>query len=283
MKLLDPPHVAADNRGLLLGDGLFETLRLYGGRPFRLERHLERLAVGAERLGIQVPPDLQVRVDVALARWGREDGALRVTLTRGGGGGMVPPDPSEPSLLISISPIPDFRPPGAGDTMIGLAARTFGRIDERSLTSGLKLIGYGERIHALRLAREQGADEALLRNSGGRIVEASAANLVGVRDGQVLSPGVAHGALPGITREVILEVAKLRGMSVVEKGFDAADLQTLDELFATSSIRELAPIVSVDGLPVGSGAPGPETRAFAREFRRVTAEEGGRLDQPDGP
>jgi len=283
MTLLDPPHVAADDRGLLLGDGLFETLRLYEGRPFRLDRHLERMEAGAGLLGIQVPSDLHARLDTALARWGREDGALRITLTRGRGRGLVPPDPSEPRLLISISPIPASGPQGPGDSMVGLAARTFGRIDERSLTSGLKLIGYGERIHALRLAREQGADEALLRNSRGRIVEASAANLVGVRDGQVLSPGVAHGALPGITREVILDLAKLRGMSVVEKGFDAADLQTLDELFATSSIRELAPIVSVDGLPVGRGEPGPETRTFAREFRRVTAEEGDRPDQPRSP
>lgn len=269
-------YVPSDDRGLLLGDGLFETIRLYGGRPFRLPRHLERLTTGAASVGIPVPHDLADRAAGALAAWGDRDGILRLTLTRGSGWGLAPPEPPRSRLLVAVRPLvraPTGRPrPAPGEA---LTARVLGRVDERSLVAGLKTIGYLERVQALRLARRSGADEALLRNSLDRIVEGSASNLVAAIGRTVVSPGPADGALAGITRAVVLEEASRLGWSVEERGLEAAELGALAELLLTSSVREVVPVVEIDGRPVGDGTPGPIGRELTERFQAVVRKETG--------
>jgi branched-subunit amino acid aminotransferase/4-amino-4-deoxychorismate lyase len=146
-------------------------------------------------------------------------------------------------------------------------------LDEQSLTSGLKTTGFLERIQALRLARDGGADEALLRNSRGLIVEGSASNLFAVRGTTLVSPGPAVGALPGITRDVILEVATQAGVTVEERGIDRSELPELSELFLTSSLREVVSIVGVEGNAIGTGRPGEVATKLAKLFREVVKSE----------
>jgi branched-chain amino acid aminotransferase len=270
-----PPASPFADRGFLLGDGLFETIRLYGDHAFRLHAHLARLRAGAQKIGIPIPDRLEADVAAVLKGWKErrppeaEDGALRLTLTRGTGAGVLPEREEKPTLVLGASRYaPDRNLP-----VRGLRALVRGRVDERALTAGLKAIGYLERIVALRDARREDADEALLVNSIGRVVEGSASNLFAVRDDVLLTPSVADGALPGITREVVLSLAASGGIPVEERALPPEELTTADEIFLTSSLRELAPVVSVEGLTIGSGTPGPAYRAMREDFLRIVREE----------
>lgn len=277
MTLLDPSHIPSDDRGFLLGDGLFETVRLYRGRPFRLEAHLLRLEEGAERVGIPVPGDLRARVEAAVGKWGEGGGALRITLTRGTGAGAAGQAGLDghgaevPGLAVQVrdwSPDPRWYAEG-------LRAHPAGVVAANALTAGLKSVGYLERIQALRVVGSRGGDEALVRNEGGELVGGSASNLLLVTGETVLAPGVGAGALPGITREVVLGVLRGKGLSVEERGVPPGALADASELLLTSSLREVVPVVRVASDPIGSGRPGPIFRAALLGLRdRVAAELG---------
>ncbi len=269
-----PGSWVLEDRGFLLGDGLFETLRLYRGRPFRLPHHLSRLRAGAGRIRLRWPGEVESRVEEVLAASGVEgDGALRITLTRGRGPGLLPPEPGpDPTLHVVARP---WTPQPHREAR-GLSARMVGRVDEHALTAGLKGIGYLERITALLAAREWGADEALLLNGGGGVVGGSTSNLFLVAGGRLRTPSVDQGILPGITRAVVLELAAEAGMEAQEAMLRPGELAGADEVFLTSSLRELVPVVAVEGRPVGSGTPGPVWRRLLEAFRsRVRAEVGG--------
>lgn len=265
MSLLDPPRVPADDRGFLLGDGLFETVRLYRGRPFRLDAHLDRLRAGAARLGIPVPGDLEERLDRALADLGEGEGALRITLSRGPGPGLGPPASPVPTLAVQIRPWA----PDPGWYREGITARVVGRVAEGALTAGLKALGYLENVQALREARETGADEALLTDSRGRVVEGAASNLVALAEGRVLAPGPESGALPGITRGIVLELLRAEGREVEERAVSRTELSEAEEVLLTSSLREVVPVVRVDGRRVGAGRPGGLFRGVSEGLRRT--------------
>ncbi len=266
-----PPRSApsSEDRGFLLGDGLFETIRLYGGRPFRLEAHLARLERSAELVGIPFPTQLEARVAEAIGEWGGGEGALRITLTRGEGAGLVPAEGGEPTLVIRArewSPEPRWYETGIG-------AACAGRVDERALTAGLKMTGYLERIQALRMAEKAGCEEALIRNTRGLVVEGSASNVFALVTGVVIAPGPPDGALPGITREVVLELLGKRGIQVEERGIAPEELAAAEEVILTSSLRELVPVVQIEGGKVGGGRPGPLFRELLEGYRGVVVEE----------
>ncbi|MEX1258913.1 MAG: aminotransferase class IV [Gemmatimonadota bacterium] len=272
MSAFDPEVVPADDRGLLLGDGLFETVRIYRGHPFRLESHLRRLDASAAALGFPMPDSLRERVAAGIAAFDGPDGALRITLTRGAGVGLAPPPEPRSRLFISVRAIG----PEVAGAAAGVRARLFGRLDEHALTSGHKAIGYLERIQALRLAKGLGADEALLRNARGLIVEGSASNLFAVRGTTFVAPGLEAGALPGITRGVLLEVARGAGLTVEERGIHPEELVELSEILLSSSLREVVPVIEVEGARVGEGRPGPTFTLLSRMFREVVRKEIGR-------
>jgi branched-chain amino acid aminotransferase len=277
VNLLDPPIIPSDDRGLLLGDGLFETVRLYRGRPFRLEAHLLRLEEGAGRVGIPVPDDLRARVSTALDGWGETDGALRITLTRGAGKGpagatgLHGDGGGTPTLVVQVR---EWRPDPRWYSE-GLRARLAGRVTAGALTAGIKSLAYLERIQALRVAREQGADEALLRNGADGVVGGSASNILAVVGGTLLAPGVGEGALPGITREVVMGTLRERGFEVDETAIAPEDLAGASEILLTSSLRGVVPVVEVGGDRIGSGRPGRIFRtASLGLWDRVRAEVG---------
>ncbi len=265
---LEPDTLPADDRGFLLGDGLFETLRVYSGHPFRLREHLERLGAGAALLGIELPPRLEERVLGFLAK-GSADAALRITVARGRTSALSGEGAGPPTVAMRLVPLGAW-----GSSQAELVAALQGRVDERALTVGVKGIGYLERIVALRRARAAGADEALLRNSRGEVVEGSASNVVALTStGEVVSPGPEEGALPGITRSIVLEEARRMGLTVEERGVATGELAELRELLLTSSVREIAVVTHVGEAAIGTGQPGPLAARLRGAFWEVVRRE----------
>ncbi|GAA4254343.1 aminotransferase class IV [Azospirillum formosense] len=250
------------DRGFTLGDGLFETLRVAGGAARHLDRHLARLADGAALLGLPFPHGaaaLAAAAEALIAAQGQgdgfADGVLRITLTRGTGArGVLPPPDAVPTLLMALAPAP----PPAGPVEAVIARTT--RRNEHSPLSRVKSLNYLDSILARQEAATRGAGEALLLNSAGRLAESSVANLFIVRDGRLLTPPVAEGALPGIRRALILE----RG-DAGEAPLSVADLLGAEEAFLTNSLG-LRPLLRVDGRAIGAGTVGAVTAALLTDI-----------------
>jgi len=264
----DVPAIQAADRGFLLGDGLFETMRAYGGHVFRLRDHLARLGAGLERVGIEVPYDLEGAVlETLAANDGVGDSALRLTVTRGAGGlGLLPPAASPATVLVTARPYhPD---PGWYDHGIG-ADWARGRLDEQRATAGLKQLGYLEAILAVREAAAAGLDDALFLDSVGHVAEAAASNVFLVVGHALRTPPLACGVLPGITRATVLELAPARGLELREEPTYPRVLHDASEAFLTSSLRELVPLVRVGDRTIGNGRPGPVTLRLLEDYRRL--------------
>ncbi len=203
--------VSAADRGLLLGDGLFETILARNRKPLRLDRHLARLVDGAGVIGLAIPPvDLAGAVMETLAANDLVDASLRLTVTRGvGPRGVLPPSPCCPTMLITAAPLAP--PPSPAFCIV---ARTTRR-NEHSPLSSIKSLNYLDGILARQEAQRAGADDAILLNTAGFVAEATAANLFVVRNGEILTPPVREGALPGITRETSLSIDDLMAADVL--------------------------------------------------------------------
>ena len=267
--LVEPEQARIDprDRGFLLGDGLFETMRAERGRVPFLDRHLDRLEASAAILGIPLP---QPRAALAAACLEvlQANGltnciaAVRLTLSRGPGPrGLAPPPEPEPTLLITAAPLAE-KAPSPGRVVISTIRR-----NEHSPLSRIKSLNYLDAVLALREARERGADDAILCNTAGRLACASAANLFLVRDGVLLTPSLGEGVLPGITRGLILELASELGSSAEENAIPPPALERAEEVFLTSSLIGVRPLVAADGHPVGRGALGPLTEGLGEAYR----------------
>ena len=256
------------DRGLLYGYGLFETMRSYGGRVFRLAEHYRRLAAGAELLAIPIPMTLaalEEAADATLARNGLADAYVRLTLTAGpsGAGG--------PSVVLFTREVTEYplelRERGMAAVVSGV------RRNETSPLARVKSLNYLDNLLAREEARRSGSGEALLLNTRGFVAEGAASNIFIARNGTLLTPAVEAGALPGITRQVVMELAGEERIGVEEANVTLPDLLGAGEAFLTNSLMEVIPLVSVDGRPVGSGRPGPLTERLARRYRDLVARE----------
>ena len=257
------------DRGLLYGYGLFETMRSYGGRVFRLAEHYRRLAAGAALLAIAVPLTLDVleeAIDATLARNGLAGAYVRLTLTAGPGG-----DGGKASVVLFARDLTEYPAELRGRGMAAVVSAV--RRNETSPLARVKSLNYLDNLLAREEARRSGAGEALLLNTLGFVAEGAASNVFLVRDGALLTPGVEAGALPGITRQVVMDLAGEEGMAVEEANVTLPALFGAGEAFLTNSVMEVMPLVSVDGRPVGSGRPGPLTERLARQYRDLVARE----------
>jgi branched-chain amino acid aminotransferase len=256
--------VSPSDHGLLVGDGVFETLRCYAGVPFALEDHLGRLEAGAAALGL-VPPvrrSLREAARTVIEANALADARMRITLTSGPGPpGLVRGD-AQPTLLVSAQPLTPWPP-----TATAIVSR-WSR-DQDSPLSGVKTISLVESVMALTEARAAGAAEGILLNRRGNVCEATTANVFVVRGGQVETPSLASGCLPGITRDRVLGLCAELGLGGAQTEIPAAALREADELFVTSSTREVQPLVELDGRPLGTGAPGETTRRVAEAYREM--------------
>jgi branched-chain amino acid aminotransferase len=261
--------ISPSDRGFLLGDGVFETLRSYSGRLPTLREHLERLAAGARALGIALPAlgELEQGAAALLSASGLADARLRITVTSGAGPPGLARGEAEPTLMITVSPLPER--PGAATAVVPPWIH-----DERRPLVGVKTTSRAESVIALAYARERGADEALFLNTAGNVCEATTANVFAVRDGLITTPPLSAGCLAGITREHVLRSCDAIGLGAEEKDLPAGALQSADELFLTSSTRGVQALVAIDSAPVGNGEPGPLTRRLAEELDRRHAASG---------
>ena len=266
-------HLSARDRGLTLADGVFETMRAYGGTVFRLDRHLARLSQSLAALEIPEPPGMCDWMHDAVDAWGRRDASIRLTVTRGiGPAGVPPPDDPRPTVIVAVNLLPVFP---AGIYGVGLSAHVAsGRRNERAMTAGVKTLAYADAVAAWLEARRAGADEALFLDIEDHCSEATSSNLfVWTNSGTLLTPPVSCGALPGVTRGAVLELARARGMPAAERAFGLDELLAAKEAFLTSSLREIAPLVRVGAQPIGRGTPGAVTREIAAAYAALVVRE----------
>ena len=252
-------RVSCQDHGFLVGDGVFETLRVYAGEPFDLEEHLARLGESAATMGLGLGPHDLARAarDVVEAN-DLDDARMRITVTSGGGPAGLARGDGPPTVLVVAVPLTPWPP-----TSTAIMSRV--RRDEHSPLAGAKTISLAESVVALSEARAAGADEALLLNLAGEVCEATTANVFAVRAGVSAPPPLESGCLGGITREHVL------ALGGVERALSPEDLRQADEAFLTSSTREVQPLVAIDGRPVGDGRPGPVTRRLADAYSEMVA------------
>ena len=276
-RLLPAPElaVAATDRGFTLGDGVFETLRTAGGRPFLLVAHLTRLRAGLRRLDIRGGPT-DHEVGVALTRAGAtlapaSEAVVRLTVSRGpaAGRGLVPGDSGPPTVIVHVTPLLPAATERGGLRLIISAIRR----NEGSPLSRIKSCNYLDNVLARQEAAAVRADDAVLLNNRGEIACASAANLFWVDTaGSLVTPPPACGVLPGVTRAVILQLARQAGMPWREEAVGVqAVLDGVREAFLTNSVRGIQPVGALAGQPVGAGAPGPVTRRLDALYADVVA------------
>jgi branched-subunit amino acid aminotransferase/4-amino-4-deoxychorismate lyase len=264
------------DRGVLFGDGLFETIRLYQGKPFRLGMHLARFHEGCGTLGFsRLPEDRDIELAISeLYRLnvGSGDGYCRLTLIGGAyDGDKTLARPGVPNSLIAVTPLEPYpsRFYEAGMRMIVSGVRR----NEGSPLSRLKSTNYLNSLIAKQEAAARGADDAVMLNNKDVLTEGTASNLFFVTDAIVKTPDLECGLLPGITREVVLELCGSLGLPK-ETGFYALeDLLGADEAFITVSTGEVVPIGVVEGSTIGGSCPGPITRMLSEAYGQLVRKE----------
>jgi branched-chain amino acid aminotransferase len=263
--------ISVFDHGFLYGEGIYETLRTYDRDPFLLDRHLSRLRHSAALIALDVPMSDEglagALADTMAAHPALDEAYIRILLTRGVGelSYSLAACPA-PSLVIIVKP---FVPPAERTFAEGIAIALVGvrRNHPDALNPLIKSNNLLNNALAMQEAYRQGADEALMLNQSGEIAEGSQSNVFVVRRGEALTPPLSAGLLPGITREFVLELMDAAGVPGGESVLTPEDLAAADEVFITGTTREITPVVSVDGRPVGDGRPGPVTGRLMAEFR----------------
>ena len=266
--------ISVFDHGFLYGEGVYETMRTYNGRPFLYDRHMHRLRRSAHMIALDVPftdDELLARTQATMAA-AHLDGAeayIRVLLTRGVGELTYDPKATPtPSLVIIVKPQIDPAPE-VYDTGVHVVIVDVVRNHPGSVNPLIKSNNLMNSALAMQEALRRNAFEGIMRNYRGELTECTTANLFIVRDGVALTPPLESGLLPGITREFLFDVGRDLGIDVREQVLHDADLYGADEAFLTSTTREAVPITSVDDRTIGTGKPGPVTARLLAAFRTV--------------
>ncbi len=255
------PVLRADDHGVTVGDGVFETMKVIDGRPFALRRHLERLAASAGGLGLPIDLDaVRSGIDAVLAADRLPRARLRVTVTGGPAPFGSDRGDAAPTLIIATAPLADW-PPTADVVLVPWTR------NERAPTAGLKTTSYADNVVALHYAHERGAAEAIFANTRGELCEGTGSNVFVGIGGELVTPPLDSGCLSGITRDLLVEWLG----DVSERALPVTALADADEAFLASSTRDVQPIRAVDGR-VLPAAPGPLTRRAAQVFAERSSE-----------
>ncbi|HUW02683.1 MAG TPA: aminotransferase class IV [Acidimicrobiales bacterium] len=263
-RVVDPSEatVSVFDHGLTVGDGVFETMRTVRREPFAISRHLRRLRASAAGLGLAIDRDDDaLRAAVAETIDAHTGGELRVRLTVTGGPGPAGSGRGDapPTTLIVAGPLDSVAPT---TTVVSVEWTR----NERAAVVGLKTTSYAENVIALAAARERGATEALFANTAGELCEGTGSNVFVVVDGEILTPPLSSGCLAGITRELLLEV-----VDATERPLPIDVLDRADEMFLTSSTRDVQAVSHVDGRQIGDGEPGRATATSRESFAELQA------------
>ena len=263
--VVDPetPVLRADDDALLRGRAAFETLRVYGGRPFRLDEHLARLAGSSERIGLDAPDldELRTVAGQALEAAAAPDAVLRLLWTGGAEDG-------KPVALALVSALPDWIEPARerGQRAISLLGV---RAQAAWLLGGVQSTSYAVNMAAEAEARRRGADDAVFLAAGRIVLEGPVTNVWWRRGRQLFTPALDLGILAGVTRSTLIEEAEGLGYAVREGAYPVAELAAAEEAFTSSSVREVMPVVELDGAPIGTGTPGPAAGELQAALRRA--------------
>ncbi|MCO8125523.1 branched-chain-amino-acid transaminase [Stieleria sp. TO1_6] len=264
--------ISVYDHGLLYGDGVFEGMRSYGGKVFRLEQHLERLDESARAIALKLPISMQqlaTDVNETVAKNGLDDGYIRLIVTRGSGPlGLDPFKCNEPQIIIIADTITLY-PQTYYDNGLELVTASTIRNHPAALSPRIKSLNYLNNIMAKMEGLKAGCIEALMLNHKGEVAECTGDNLFIVKNGRLSTPPIDAGILEGVTRNAVLELARLAGIETSETPMTRHDIYVADECFLTGSAAEVIPAVMLDGRPIGDGKVGPITQQLNQAFRKL--------------
>ena len=264
--------ISVYDHGLLYGDGVFEGLRSYGGKVFRLEQHLTRLWNSAKAILLDIPMTREAMakaINETLKVNGLADGYIRLIVTRGAGSlGLDPNRTADPQVIIITDLIKVYPDELYREGLEIITASTM-RNHPAALSPRIKSLNYLNNILAKIEGLQAGCMEALMLNHKGEVAECTADNIFIVRDGVLFTPPTDAGALEGITREAVIELARQAGLEVREVSMTKHDVYIADECFLTGTAVEVIAVVKVDSRKIGSGAPGPITRDLKERFHKL--------------
>jgi branched-chain amino acid aminotransferase len=271
----DDAKISVFDHGLLYGDGVFEGMRSYNGRVFRLKEHLDRLWNSAKTIWLEIPVTQEAMakaVNDTLAANGIKDGYIRLVVTRGPGTlGLDPNRCSQPQIIIITDKI-ELYPEDFYRNGLEIVTASTMRNHPAALNPRIKSLNYLNNILAKIEGLKAGCIEALMLNHKGEVAECTGDNIFLVRGGVLQTPPIDAGILEGITRQAVIELAGKAGIEVREMSLTRHDVYIADECFLTGSAAEVIPVVKIDSRTIGSGKPGPITRDLIERFHKLTRE-----------
>lgn len=261
--------ISVYDHGLLYGDGVFEGMRVYGGKVFRLKEHLDRLYESARSILLTIPiqpEELATAVNQTVARNQLPDAYIRLVVTRGAGSlGLDPAKTSDPQVIIIVDHITLY-PKELYENGLEIVTAATIRNHPAALSPRIKSLNYLNNIMAKIEGKLAGCAEALMLNHRGEVAECTGDNIFIVRRGRLITPPIDAGILEGITRNALIELAESVGMEVLELAFTRHDIYVADECFLTGSAAEVIPVIKLDDRKIGTGKVGPITRQLSKAF-----------------
>lgn len=273
----DEAKISVYDHGYLYGDGIFEGIRAYGGRIFRLEQHLDRLYDSARFLMLEVPlarDQMREAIVETVRRSGLRDAYIRPVISRGVGDLGLDPRKCKTATVVIIVDTIQLYPKEAYERGLRAVTATTRKTRPDALSPQAKTLNYLNNIMARMEANQAGADEAIMLTGDGYVSECTADNFFIIRRGEIWTAPPFLGILKGVTREAVMALARALEIPAFEKVFTLHDVYTADECFLTGTGAELGPVVDVDARPIGTGRPGPITLRLGQAFRELVRSEG---------
>ena len=266
-------RVSVYDHGLLYGDGVFEGIRIYDGKIFRLKEHVDRLFESARAIKLEIPlspPQMLEAIQSTVAANAKKNGYIRPIVTRGAGTlGLDPRKTTDPQVIIIVDDI-SLYPPELYENGLELATVSTIRYHPNALNPRIKSLNYLNNIMAKWEAIKAGCLEAVMLNHKGEVAEGSGDNIFVVKNGGLKTPSLDSGILEGVTRNLVIQLARDQGFAVAETALTRHDLYTADEVFLTGTACEIMPVVKVDARMIGTGKPGPTVKRLRESFTKLT-------------
>jgi branched-chain amino acid aminotransferase len=265
--------ISVYDHGLLYGDGVFEGMRSYGGKVFRLQEHLDRLWESALAIGLVIPMTMEQvgeAVEETLKVNSIVDGYIRLVITRGSGTLGLDPNRTSNPQVITITDHISLYPPEFYENGLEIVTASTVRNHPAAVSPRIKSLNYLNNVLAKMEGLRAGCVEALMLNSQGHVAECTGDNIFIVKAGRLLTPSIDSGILAGITRQVVIDLATEASVPVQELTLTRHDIYVADECFLTGSAAEVIPVVKIDDRTIGTGSPGPITRELIERFRAET-------------
>lgn len=275
--------VSVFDHGFLYGDGVFEGIRVYGGVVFRLAPHIDRLYESARTIALTIPlsPEEMTKalLDTVAAN-GKRDAYIRLVVSRGPGDLGIDPAKCKKATVVIIVDSIALYPPEFYDNGVSLVTAATRRVPMGCFDPRVKSLNYINNIMAKIEAKNAGALEAIMLNLQGLVAECTADNIFIIKNGTLKTPDLMQGALCGITRQAVIDLAHAAKIPVCETSLALHDLYNADESFLTGTGAELVPVIGIDGRSIGSGKPGPLTKQLLAAFRELRVKDGAKVNYP---